>query len=747
MTTQSPYTVFQSFLVREKGALFISSGSEKVEPCATNLVAAVNADFGQLGYCADGALMAALKALGTSGLKDFHRTTIAILREIVGAHVSYRPLFRNFPNDVPDIETYTLARFMGYVESAVGRLTRADYTMLSCGHLVNHRLFDLAKFGACPICQLHVPELGDVPAVALPLAELTPLKMLGLVGTKDVFESASNLATARTSLSDSQKGYLTAVANSNAAGLYAALPAVMPYKENATFVLAVLMEAGIDRTLLASHIRTPTDVLRLAVALCKGDVSLAENTRFKLSNGYRQFLLKLLEGLGQSSEAVLEEMLPYRGRWLRLGEVLHVGKFASRYPKVAATYDILRNKEGTITTFAGRVEVMLNGLNNHRADVQKSLLATLSQRPGEMARRLDVLLQRNIPVDQTLAAFKAVVNAVSTTTLLTLVAHFRNRGTAAEFRAFMPKGSMSKMQVLYGDTRGPLSLTTRLEVLAVVSAELIRRFSLLPALGKVYVADNLDEILVPFSQRSASSGMTALTRGSRMTLDPSKLFTRLFVHWSQEPGSGAVDVDLSVQLYDEFWNERDHLSWTRSHSYGQTVHSGDVRSGYGANGGCEFIDLDLQALRDAGIRYATVLVNSYTGQKFDEFPCFAGFMEREYPSAGENFEPRTVRFKFDVSSPVTSVVPMLLDVETGQVTWADLVLSSSTAAYNTVESARSLMAMKLRAVQAMRTQRVSVKDLLDLHVLARGTVANSPETADLVLDESLSMDAIVSTWL
>lgn len=60
---------------------------------------------------------------------------------------------------------------------------------------------------------------------------------------------------------------------------------------------------------LQSIFKTATDVLRLAVALSEGDVSLASSVRFKKFNrAERRFLLGLLEQCGN----ITEDMLRYK---------------------------------------------------------------------------------------------------------------------------------------------------------------------------------------------------------------------------------------------------------------------------------------------------------------------------------------------------------------------------------------------------------------------------------------------------
>jgi hypothetical protein len=96
----------------------------------------------------------------------------------------------------------------------------------------------------------------------------------------------------------------------------------------------------------------------------------------------RRLLLSLLERLPDATE----DMLRWKGRWVRLGVKLHPGEFQKRYPKTAAAFRVLR-EDLPFSTFNSSVE---------KALADKNIVAAaskLSSRPGDFARRLDHLLR------------------------------------------------------------------------------------------------------------------------------------------------------------------------------------------------------------------------------------------------------------------------------------------------------------------------------------------------------------------
>jgi len=736
----------QGFLIREKRQFALPAPTGKATAQPTLYVAAILADIAQLGFTFDGKATSALKQLDTSTLARVRAVLVNQLKEAVGANVKYRPLFRSFPDDIPNDIEFLFQKLVNYVGLAWRRPDTA-LTMLSCGHVINGDVFDTEDFGACPICQGAAPELSAHKPSSLPLTELTPLKVLSAASSEDVLSAFANAAQARTSLSESYKEFVREVVAVNLDGAVARLPAEMPFKENMALVVGMLLKSGTSHEALLPFVKTSTDALRIAVSLSDGDLSLAEACKFKLTNGERRFIMRGLEQLTHPQDQMQGEMLAYLGRWIRLGEVLHVGQYAAKYPKTVACFTVLRRTPETIVTFEGAVARLFEKSHLSAGQAQE-LLGLLAQRPGEFARRLDTLLQRGgIEQADVLARFKPLVGALATPMLLTLLAHFRTRGEPAEFRAFMPKGSVAKMQVIEGDTRHPLSLTVRSEIIAMARAELVKRFAQKPSLGKVFVDETLDGILVPTAQRSASTGLVTVPRGSRLAYDASKGFLRLFIHWTQTQETGSIDVDLTAGLYDTNWQMCDQMSWTNMSSWGRSTHSGDVRSAPAPHGAAEFIDVDIEAVKAAGVRYVLVNVYSWTGQKFKDFPAIAGFMEREEPRRGDHFEAKTVANKFNITSDTTAVAPMAVDLETGEVIWMDMTLKAG--AYGSIESKGGKMVAMAKAIDAMRTSRVSLYDLFELHAEARGTLVSSKEEADTVLDmtQMSKLDELVAHWL
>ena len=196
--------------------------------------------------------------------------------------------------------------------------------------------------------------------------------------------------------------------------------------------------------------------------------------------------------------------------------------------------------------------------------------------------------------------------------------------------------------------------------------------------------------------------------------------------------AGRVDIDLSAVLYDENWNYIEHISYTnlRSDKY-KACHSGDITDA--PNGACEFIDFDLQSIKQYGGRYIVFTVNNYTGQIYSKVPeCFMGWMERENPDSGEIFEVATVKNKIDLTANTMISIPMIIDVAESKIIWTDVALKENPNYHINIENNQGGIIATCMALTNMR--KTTLYDLIALHIKARGLRVTDPEDANIVFD-------------
>ncbi|GIP22152.1 TerD family protein [Paenibacillus sp. J22TS3] len=659
-------------------------GAERIPK--TYLAAALK-NIEHLGYTFSMPLLSAVRTLPREQFKALYHQLVADLKVLVGAHVEYRPMYQDFPLQVMQEDDADL-----YLNAIYHYLT------------------------------LELPEskMADRP----PLLDTASLKVIDLGNKAEFNMMIRQLIEAKGSISETDKQNIdTAIELADLEELDEILPSEIPFKENVGFVAGSLLKHDkANVKLIGRYIKTATDVLRLAVAWSQGDVSLAEATRFrKFKRSERRLLLGLLEQCGQ----ITEDMLRYKERWIRLGEILHPSEYRHRYKRTEEAFDILRNNK-PFTTFNGSVEL---AFQYHNVWV---LMDLLMQRPGEFARRLDHLLRVAEDPEYVVLAFGEVADQVSTPVLLQVKNHFARRNVPQELRVFFQKGNVAKAFAI-PNTLPAISQAACQDIIELCEKTLIQRFSALPPLGKTYIDGRLKSYHVPFSQRSASKALHTIVRGSRVSMMEGDTL-RFFSWWKEgtvdgKP-TGRVDIDLSAVMYDRNWQYVEHISYTnlRSSKY-RAVHSGDIVSA--PQGACEFIDLHIPSIVDYGGRYIVATLHSFTTQPYCDLPeCFVGWMMRKKPASGEIFEPRTVANKIDVTADTQIAIPVILDLVERTVIWTDLSLTRHPYYYNNVEGNQKGMVLMGKAMTALR--KPDLYDLFMLHAQARGELVDARDQAGSV---------------
>lgn len=660
-----------------------------------------------LGFGFGEETLAALSDCSEHQIMDFYEEILPILKKMVGAHKRWKAFYPNFPEQVAEASDAEL-----YYNAMM--------------HYYSAFLSDL--FNDPTFVFLPEYEEKDRPS----LDEYHELRWINFGSEEDFNQIFTNLIGANSSISDEDKEIVSWFIENR--DIQELLPESIPQKE----ILAYLVGNLPDPEVMSSYLKTATDILRVAVALSGGDVSLAEPTKFiSFSRKQRRFLLSSLDNLNPSN--AIEDMLRWPERWKRLGERLHAGEYQNRFPNAFQAFDVIRN-DLPFRTYNSLVEESILARDSEQT------VGLLSQRPGEFTRRLDRVLRTHNDIDVVVESYLACADKVSTPVLLQARAHFMGR-MASGIRSFMPKGSLAKMQVI--DNKLPeLDPVVCENVSEGIRGILEKRFSNSPSLGKVYLSEELRNQTVPFSQRSASRALNTVSRGSNFAL-PEGNTVRFFIWWKnlgkEYAGHRRVDIDLSAIFIHDDWSVGDNVSYTNLRS-GNAYHSGDITDA--PKGACEFIDINLPCCspkeQKAGKkRYVAMCVYSYSSQPFIELPeCFAGWMMREQPKSGEIFEPKTVKNKIDLTANTKVCIPLIIDTYEKRVYWTDLALNNLNRIHNTHSTSTSVSQM----VQAfIEMKKPDLYDLFSMHVAGRPdtVLVDNPAEADTVFDLD---DATVSPY-
>lgn len=695
-------------------------------------VALLEADLLDRGYLLSGSLRDALASLTDTGLSVAGRGLLADLDAALGADRAHLPLFRDFPASIPaDTFDFYLRRVLSVLLQEpeqpcvlCGQLGFV-HAVAPCAHLVCRACFDGGDFSACPICHRRIDPDDPFLQPASPRTAADPqrelpqrLRVLAFGGggaelTAAVLAELATLFERSGALSPQDRDDLLVLLAEAGRTDLSWLPAEIPGRETKALVLGWLLSDARSRDLalpvVTEHLTTATDVLRLASVLSGGDAGLLTRPRIRgLHRPLRRALLTALDRCDPTTAA--EEMRRHRGRWLRLAEQLHVFEYAERYPRAALAVAALRETRlsedslsDTLRAAAriggsggsdgsggpdgagdarGRVVLPSWGRQVERALAEQDLpaaLAQLTQRPGELLRRLDLMLRlAGGDAEQSravLAATRAAAPRVSPAVLLSALGALRaRRGPTATHRVFFPKGGTAKAHII-ADKRAPVPAAAVEEAVRVLAEEAARRAGCAGGVELAVIDAELDGILAPFAERTASRALLTLPRGSELPV-PAGRSLRLFVHWMEDEEHGRVDLDLALAMFDADWQHLGTCDYTALRfADAGAVHSGDLTSAPPPDGASEFADLDLDLLAGAGVRYVVAVCFSYNNVAFEDMAeAFAGVLVRsEAGEVGAVFDPRAVEQRFDLVGRARTSVPFVFDTAARSLRWLDVV--------------------------------------------------------------------------
>jgi hypothetical protein len=595
--TEQETSVRKLLLVR-RGLVFVSS-SGRVESA---IVQAVELELADLGYVLSARLRGRLEQCSLDELCGVRVWMLEALQTHVGAAQRHEPLFRNFPDGVPaDTQELWWKKVLVHFVQADGQpclfcgRTGTTHVLSPCAHVICEHCFDSSNYSACPVCEHHVdrssPFFLPSPTLSRPQEQVT-FKLLDLGAHPD--EAAQACLTAlcerRQALSEDDRQALIAIVREYGQRVLGWLPPSIPLRENIAVVFGTLAR-GVDPKLAfqasLSFMTTATDVLRFIAVLSGTDGSLQAEAvlhkvnrleppshlwsavtklfgrsaapsvhvvtvsqqvyRFKvarLSRGLRRMLLARLEAL--DADQLVEDMLRHQSYWVWLGEFLHPHDYEAPFPRVCRAFTIVRKRgpDGVrapvFRGFHSKLELSLAS-----GDVSEAL-ELLSQRPGELGRRLDHLLRVADTSAEALAeveaAFARSAPRLATPLLVQLRSHLTTRAKPTNVRVYWPKGRTA-LGVSASDERVPLQPATIESLICAITHELLGRFSAKPPFESCLIDRALSRVVVPFNERTASPAAVTLPRGSKLTVPAGKL-TRLFLHWCQPQrvGTGPTSI-------------------------------------------------------------------------------------------------------------------------------------------------------------------------------------------------------------
>lgn len=701
-------SLLNEILLRRTNKILVEKKAESsaaAKPAGTNFVASFVANMEGLGYIVSEDLYKYIEALSLDDLKALHTDMYRTLSQARGGHQELVPMYKSFPQEVMDMSKARL-----YFNALVHYWTGGKWSP--------------------PSRKQPRPALADESSITLTMINVGALTDLQPIFSKMVGSTLALSAVDKADLNTLLEHYFA----KEKIDIEKLIPERIANRENKAFILAALYRFGVMENeafqrLLLQQTNTSTDILRLAVGLMSGDISLAAPVKFKaIKRPLRKIMLAVLEA--QNQKVILEDLWRWRGRWIRLAEQLHPGEFTKRYPNIYKAISDLRH-EVKAETFRREMEKLLLEKNG------KAALTLAKSRPGELVRRLDHLLRLNgskendASTEEILKAYTECGEKVSTQVLLQVLQHFRTRSEQHPYRIIFPKGTIAKAACI-DNTLPEMSSETAKAVEEQTRKFLLQRFAKLPPLGKCYIDDSLKKMIQPFALRSAAKSLRTAGRGSRFAL-PDADTLRLFLWWTN--GRHRTDIDIAGLFFDENYGLKETIAYYELKST-VGVHSGDIVDA--PKGAAEFVDFSISKCKEQGIRYVVLTVSSFTMQPYCDLPeCFTGWMARQKPNSGEVFEARTVKDKLDLMADTRIAVPVIFDLETMESIWCDLALKNypfspikqtvNNPIVNLVGFSSTLKAMT-------HLRRGTLYDLFQLHAEARGSQVSAREQADKIFD-------------
>ena len=701
-------TEFDKILLRRKHLVMFEPADMGYEQSKTEKALVVSGlkNVQALGFTFSKELLERVCHLTRDEFTSFYGSLILALKELVGADVTYNPMYPNFPQQVAEASDIEL-----FINAIV----------------------HYWSFGTL------IPEYEKNER--LPLIDDNKMIVLTVGNRDDLMEIFKNLVASKTSLSAQDKEDVTIILK-NCADYVNYLPDEIPLKENVAFIGKLLIEESPIKSAeaISKYFHTATDVLRLVTALSDGDISLASKTKYRnLKRRERRMILDLLSSCGD----ITEDLFRYQYEWIRVAEIIHPFEYNSlKYKNVNEAFYTLRNEKKPLM-FGGKVQAAIL-----RKDM-KAAADLLKSRPGEFARQLDKVLRDSDDPNYVLKCFKTVAAEISTPVLLQVRQHFigRMNETPAPIRVFFPKGNLAKATSVKNELPD-IDKTICQNVIKTCCDALIEQYRSKEPLGKVYIDEDLKNYLVPFNQRSASNASKSVVRGSQLPIKSDATAVRAFIWWTNASNGERVDIDLSAAIYDSDWKYVEHVSYTRLRSNKmRAYHSGDITNGGSVKGKgvAEFLDVDIDAVLENG-RYIVYQIYNYTDQHYSSLEnCRFGWMEREDVDSGEIFEPTTVNMVMDVNAEGTVAIPVVFDCVERKFIWCDMNLGIENSYYggNNLES--NLSGVTATCYAMTHLNKPNIYDLATLNAIARGTIVDSRNEADIIFsnDTAIPFEIVV----
>ena len=746
-----------------QNALFVPDtmpSQKAIQPGTLELVAALR----KHGFGLTEDLLHAIN--GTTN--EYRQSVVKVIKEVLHVKLNWAPLIKNW--EVPTGEGFIdhlITAFYNqyphliksddyfdylYEESYKKESHKESFTpkherFLACGHYIPYGTFPLDRYNGCPFCGTPF-ELGEIEYQG----QGSKLKILDLWREAEANTFFQNLLSSKTALDATQAD---------------SLKLLLPY-----FSVAAETRIGMKETLVLvvdSYIAqgkedeagacfsAPTDILRYLWYKRTGFLQIVEpKTIMKkdTKNNYHivrsldlsmtvkeraQKELKLkysrqecarvarwLNALPLSAEKACEIMHPKREMWVRFIRALRLAEYSKKkgFEKLATLLDVFYNERYSVW----QAELNAAYLN---MDSEKAF-TLLKQRPGVFARSLFACMLW-LGADDTLSAFKEIIDQAPTRLLFTL-------NTYADL--YFSKEGKRSVQTIMGTRveipKHPLVVESyNEEQLAEMKAKIedLCLWTIQHQFAKeenehhfIYIDPQLYHIPLPIGDRSHNvHDFNATLMGTRFPLEGNEI--RLFMQWGKDLPAQHLDMDLSCRI---IYKDRTDICYFGQLTTLGCQHSGDIRSIPDKVGTAEYINIDVNTLRQHKAKYVTFVCNAYSCGALSP-NLVVGWMDSKYKMkvserTGVAYDPSAVIHQVRITQPLQKGLLFgVLDVEAKEIIWMELPFQGQVAEALSISGVNALLE-KLNS-------KFTIGNLLKLKAEAQGLqIENDPTLADEVYD-------------
>ena len=699
---------------------------------------------------------------------EYRQSVVKVIKEVLHVKLNWAPLIKNW--EVPTGEGFIdhlITAFYNqyphliksddyfdylYEESYKKENHKEPFTpkherFLACGHYIPYGTFPLDRYNGCPFCGTPF-ELGEIEYQG----QGSKLKILDLWREAEANTFFQNLLSSKTALdatqSDSLKLLLPffSVAAETRIGM----------KETLVLVVDSYIAQG-EEAEAGACFSSPTDILRYLwykrtgflqivepKTIMKKDaknnchivrsldlsMTVKERAQKELKLKYsRQECARVacwLNALPLSAEKACEIMHPKREMWVRFIRALRLAEYSKKkgFEKLATLLDVFYNERYSV--WQAELNAAYQNMDSEKA------FFLLKQRPGVFARSLFACMLW-LGADDTLSAFKEIIDQVPTRLLFTL-------NTYADL--YFSKEGKRSVQTIMGTRveipKHPLVVESyNEEQLAEMKAKIedLCLWTIQHQFAKeenknhfIYIDPQLYHIPLPIGDRSHNvHDFNATLMGTRFPLEGNEI--RLFMQWGKDLPAQHLDMDLSCRI---IYKDRTDICYFGQLTTLGCQHSGDIRSIPDKIGTAEYINIDVNTLRQHKAKYVTFVCNAYSCGALSP-NLVVGWMDSKYKMkvserTGVAYDPSAVIHQVRITQPLQKGLLFgVLDVEAKEIIWMELPFQGQVA--------QALSISGVNALLEKLNSKFTIGNLLKLKAEAQGLqIENDPTLADEVYD-------------